>query len=357
MSNAFEICFSTTPKSKLPVDVKNKTAYSQFRKDNPHILGTFIPAGTPFILSNNSSNSVEKIRNDRPDIACALDTVKSWSQETKRNVAHLSSEFGDENLQAIAYIYEKEIKPFLDATNTVMGGKLDEYTAAGAAATAINEKQARMSNFGKALLSYQNALINVRLAAKSGAKKTELLKLGNKVKFAHDSLNKQFLKELTHYSGRVKSSKGNIWSNPERGINIAKSGRNSSKLQLTSLANIRSVRALEVGSDVIGKKIIAIDASVRFNNVRNAKSNGKDWQKKAVMEVAGFGASNAAGAWTTAKVVTAGMGIALAAGPLGIVVLIGVGLGAGYAAAKVADSAVQSLTKGAYEVSSDINWF
>ncbi|MCS0028949.1 hypothetical protein NB572_15695 [Vibrio alginolyticus] len=50
-------------------------------------------------------------------------------------------------------------------------------------------------------------------------------------------------------------------------------------------------------------------------------------EKRAAMEVAGFGASNAAGVWTTSKVIASGMGIALAAGPFGVVVLIGVGLG------------------------------
>ncbi|MCG6221230.1 hypothetical protein, partial [Vibrio diabolicus] len=337
MSNKFDVCFSTNSKIKLPIDTNDEDKYRQFRKDNPHIFGSFIPAGTPFILSEGSSINMAKVRSERPDIACAFDTVKSWSQETKRNIANLTSEFGDENLQAIAYLYEKEIKPFLDATSHTMGGKIDEYTAVGAAATAINEKQVRLSNFGSALLKYQNALLDLRAASKSGSQKKEVVKLGYKVKEAHNSLNTQFSKELAHYAGRVKSSKGNIWSNPNRAINIARSGRDITKLHLTSMTNIRSIRFLEQGSSIVGKKIIAIDAGVRFNNVRNAKNNGEGWQKRAAMEVAGFGASNAAGAWTTSKVIASGMGIALAAGPFGVVVLIGVGLGAGYAAAKMGD--------------------
>ncbi|ENK2108849.1 hypothetical protein AB3A40_002785 [Vibrio alginolyticus] len=356
MSNKFDLCFSTHSKITLPIDTNDEDRYLQFRKDNPHIFGSFIPAGTPFILNEGSVINIAKLRSERPDIACALDTVKNWSQETKRNVANLTSEFGGENLQAVALLYEKEIKPFLDATNHTMGGKIDEYTAVGAAATAVNEKQVRLSNFGKALLKYQNALLDVRTASRNGAQKKELVKLGYRVKEAHNSLNAKFTKELTHYAGRVKSSRGNIWSNPNRAANIARSGRDITKLHLTSIANIRSIRFLEQSSSIVGKKIIMIDAGVRFNNVRNAKNNGEDWQKRAAMEVAGFGASNAAGVWTTSKVIASGMGIALAAGPFGVVVLIGVGLGVGYAAAKMADSAGQNLAKGAYEVSSNIHW-
>ncbi|MCR9595246.1 hypothetical protein NB525_14785 [Vibrio alginolyticus] len=214
-----------------------------------------------------------------------------------------------------------------------------------------------MSNFGKASLKYQNALLDVRTASRSGAQKKELVKLGYRVKEAHSSLNAKFTKELVHYAGRVKSSRGNIWSNPNRAVNIARSGRDITKLHLTSIANIRSIRFLEQSSSIVGKKIIMIDAGVRFNNVRNAKNNGENWQKRAAMEVAGFGASNAAGVWTTSKVIVSGMGVALAAGPFGVVVLIGVGLGAGYAAAKMGDWFGQGLAEKTYETSSKVNWF
>ncbi|HHF0560123.1 TPA: hypothetical protein ACPHT1_004289 [Vibrio antiquarius] len=80
-------------------------------------------------------------------------------------------------------------------------------------------------------------------------------------------------------------------------------------------------------------------------------------EKRAAMEVAGFGASNAAGVWTTSKVIASGMGIALAAGPFGVVVLIGAGLGAGYAAAKMGDWFGQGLAEKTYETSSKVNWF
>lgn len=112
MSNKFDLCFSTHSKITLPIDTNDEYRYLQFRKDNPHIFGSFIPAGTPFILNEGSVINIAKLRSERPDIACALDTVKSWSQETKRNVANLTSEFGDENLQAVALLYEKRLSLF-----------------------------------------------------------------------------------------------------------------------------------------------------------------------------------------------------------------------------------------------------
>ncbi len=57
MSEQFNLCFSTQSRAALPIDISNKEAYKQFRKDNPHIFGSFIPAGTPFILSEPGSKS------------------------------------------------------------------------------------------------------------------------------------------------------------------------------------------------------------------------------------------------------------------------------------------------------------
>ncbi|WP_462179634.1 hypothetical protein [Pseudoalteromonas gelatinilytica] len=358
MSEQFNLCFSTQSRAVLPIDINNKEAYKQFRKDNPHIFGSFIPAGTPFILSEPGSKSVKNLRANRPDLACALDSVNSWSQSTKRNITKMANDFGSDNTFAIAELYEKELQPYLKEMADIMSYKVDSIAASGAAATAINSKEARLSNFGKALFKYQKSLMAIRAAAKNKAPKHELVKLGYKAKAAHLEVSERFTRELSAIANRVKSgSRGNIWSNPQRGINIAKSARNAAPIQVTSLSGIRSLRSLEVGSSVLGNGLIALDAAVRADKIYGDYKSGADWHRTLVVETTGFGASTAAGLHVGARVVALGAGIAIAAGPVGWVILIGVGLAAGYGAAKVGDYIGQSAAGKVYDTSSNKSFF
>lgn len=356
MQPKFELCFSTQAQAKLPFDINDKSAYEQFRRDNPHILGTSIPFGTPFILSEPGAGSIKSLRQSRPDIACALNDIINLPTSAKRNIARMANDFGDQTLLAISELYYSEIRPYLSLARGGMNSGIDEYTAFGAAATAVNAKEARMSDFGKALYKYQQSLENIYIATRNRAPKLEIIKLSNIAKQAHAFLNEKFTSMLNHFAGKVKA-RGNIWSNPQRGINKAISGRSPAPLQLTSLANIRHLKALEFGSDMFGKSLLALDALVRFDNVLLDKEAGRDWHKRSAMEITGFGAGGAAGGIVGTAVIKGGMGIALAAGPVGWVILIGVGLGAGYVASKIGDKVGQSLAESAYNYSSSISWF
>ena len=154
----------------------------------------------------------------------------------------------------------------------------------------------------------------------------------------------------------VKANKrGNIWSSADRGSNIARSSRNISRLRLTSLSGIRSIRGLEMASDIAGKGIIALDAGIRADSVYNDYKAGKDWQRRAVVETTGFGFGTAAGLYVGAKTVALGAGIALALGPVGWVILIGVGIGAGYGAGKLGDAFGKFAAGSAYDLSSSVH--
>lgn len=357
MSHQFDLCFSTKSRTSLPIDTSNKLAYKQFRQDNPHILGSFIPAGTPFIVSESGSDSVKLLRESRPDIACALDGVNSWSQSTKRNITNLVDSFGSIQAQAIAELYEKELQPYLRQIDEIMGYKVDSFTATGAAATSLNAKEVRLSRFGGAILKYQKSLMDIRTAAKNKAPKKELIKLGNLAKNAHIELNEKFTKELKAVSSRLKSgARGNVWNNPQRGINQAISSRNSASIQITSLSGVRNLRALEVGSSVLGNGLIVLDAVVRTDKVYTEYQSGGNWGKTAAVQAAGFGAGTAAGLAVGAETIALGTGIAIAMGPVGWVILIGVGLGTGYAASKFADNAAQRVANKAYDLSDSWSW-
>lgn len=270
----------------------------------------------------------------------------------------MNAYFGDEQLYAIAALYEKEIQPYLSTARNMTTGRVDSLTGLGAGATAIAAKEGRLSGFGKSIFKYQTALIDIHQAAKNKAPKSTLIKLGQIAKNAHIELNAKFTFELKHFSGVVKASKrGNIWSSAQRATNIARSGRDMSRLQLTSLSGIRSIKGLEMASDIAGKGIIILDAGIRTDNVYNNYKAGRDWQRSAVIETTSFGLSTAAGLYVGAEVVAAGVGIALAMGPIGWVILIGVGIGAGYTAGKIIDSFGKSTSGFIYDSSKSISWF
>jgi len=282
----------------------------------------------------------------------------SWDKKAQRKVSFMNQAFGDEQLHALAKLYETELQPYIHIVKEMTEGRVDSLTALGASATAINAKQVRLSNFGKAIFKYQTALVDVHNAAKSKANKTTLIKLGQKVKTAHIDLNSKFNRELKNFSNKTKAGKrGNIWSNTDRANNIARSSRNTSRLQLSSLSGIRSIRGLEFPSDIAGKGMIALDAGIRMDNVYMDYKAGKNWQRTAAIEATGFGFGTAAGIYVGTQVIAAGLGIALAATPIGWVILIGVGIGTGYAAGKLVDTAGKKLAAEVYNVSSSSDWF
>jgi len=355
MSQEFDLCFSNQTRAQLPVDTSDINEVRAFRKNNPHIIGNFIPAGTPFVLSQSDAKASLA---SRPDLACALSSVMSWDKKTQRKVSFMNQAFGDEQLHALAKLYETELQPYINIAREMTEGRVDSLTALGAGATAVNAKQGRLSNFGKAIFKYQTALVDVHNAAKSKANKTTLIKLGQKVKTAHIDLNAKFTRELKNFSNKTKAGKrGNIWSNTDRANNIARSSRNTSRLQLTSLSGIRSIRGLEFVSDIAGKGMIALDAGIRMDNVYMDYKAGKNWQRTAAIEATGFGLGTAAGIATGTKVITAGMGIALALGPVGWVILIGVGIGAGYVAGKTVDNIGKWGASRLHDTSESISWF
>ncbi|MFU2510557.1 hypothetical protein [Pseudoalteromonas sp. ASV78] len=359
----FDLCFNTKSRASLPFNSSDLDQLKRFREDNPHIIGNFIPQGTPFILRSPQSGDMSDFRRSRPDIACALDNTVSWPEHTKRNVSTIVNNFGDEDALAIAALYDAEISPYVDRVRSltsqeVLGRNLDTLTATGAALTSLESSQVRLSTFGKAILKYQTSLIEIRKASQNKLPKLELIKLGNKAKQAHLELNTEFKREMVKFKGKVKASaRGNIWSNAQRGIDTARSARSSAPLQLTSIANIQHLRKLEQGSNIAGKFVIAIDAGIRADNVYNDYKAGKDWQRRAVVETTGFGFGTAAGAFVGGATITAGVGIAIAMGPVGWVILIGAGLGAGYAAGKAGDSTGQAFAGMLYDTSSSISWF
>ena len=161
MSEDIALCFSKS--NAYPVDRNDPQALADFQRDNSHIRGSFISAGTPFIMrpsgSGNDNNSDWK--QARPDLVCTFKQMQSLSQQSKRKIAMMDDMFGSDQLQAIADFYQAELAP--------MAHK-ESIGAIGAASTALDT---RLSNFAKAANKLKEALEKVREALKQNSLNTK----------------------------------------------------------------------------------------------------------------------------------------------------------------------------------------
>tara|TARA_R110001583_G_scaffold37034_1_gene121281 strand:- start:215 stop:1243 length:1029 start_codon:yes stop_codon:yes gene_type:complete len=340
MPNNIELCYSKS--NTYPVNPNNEQVFATFQQDNPHINGAFVSAGTPFIMRSGNTNGTNW-RQERPELVCTLNQIQSLPQQAKRNIALMDDMFGGENLQALADFYQAELAPML---------RNESIGAIGAASTALDT---RLSNFAKAANKLQDALEKVRIGAQAKYPKAQMMMLEQNARELGKDFNQKFQAEINKYIGRVKSKRGTVYSNADRGINKAKSGRSIKPIQFTSTVDFQNLRAFEMGANVLGKGLIVLDAGIRVGNVHVDYLAGANWQKRAAVETAGFGLSTAAGLATGAAIVEAGLGIALLATPVGWVIIIGTAVTVGYVAAKGGDSIGQWVANEAYNIGDWLN--
>lgn len=350
MPNTIALCYCTGNNSTYPVDPNNKQAFATFQQDNPHLNGAFITAGTPFIMrtdsnnggANDSSNN-EDWRKIRPDLVCALNQMQSLPPQARQKIVVMDSIYGSENLQALADFYQTELAPMIESQS---------IGAVGAAATALDT---RLSNFAKSANKVAQALEKVREGAQAKIPKAQMMRLEQNARALGKDFNFRFQTELNKYVGHVKGKRGTVYRNIERGINKAKSSRTIKPIQFTSAPDFQSLRAFEKGANILGKGLIVLDAGVRAGNVHTDYLAGRNWQRRAAVETAGFGLGTAAGLWAGTQIVAAGLGVALLATPVGWVIIIGASIAVGILAAKGGDAFGQLAAEKSYDLGSWLN--
>lgn len=340
MSEDISLCFSKT--NTYPLDHNDEQASAEFQRDNTHIKGSVISAGTPFIMrASDSLNDNRDWKQVRPDLVCTFKKMQSLSQQSKRKIALMDDILGSDQLQAIADFYQAELAPM---------AQKESAGAIGAASSALDK---RLSNFSKAANKLKEALENVREGYKAKLPRHKMLVLEENVRTLSKDFNSKFQAEISKYINRVKNKKGTVYTNAQRGINKAKSSRTIKPIQFTSTTAFQNLRSFETGANVLGKSLIMLDAGVRAGNVHVDYLSGKNWQKRAAVETAGFG--TAAGLASGAAVVEAGIGIALLATPIGWVIIIGASLTVGIVAAKVGDNLGKFGANHAYDFGTWLN--
>jgi len=344
MSEDIALCYSKG--NTYPVDRNDKQALANFQQDNSHIRGSFISAGTPFIMrthSNGNDNNTTDWKKTRPDLVCTFKKMQSLSQQSKRKMALMDDMLGSDQLQALADFYQTELAP--------MAHK-ESIGAIGAASTATDT---RLSNFAKSANKVKDALEKVREGAKAKLPRHKMMLLEDNARTLSKDFNGKFQTEINKYVNRVKNKKGTVYTNAQRGINKAKSSRTIKPIQFTSTTEFQNLRSFEWGANLLGKGLIAIDATSRIGDVHVDYLSGKDWQKRAAVEATGFGASTALGVWAGGQTVAAGLGIALLATPVGWVIIIGASIAVGIVAAKAGDKLGKFGANQAYDFGTWLN--
>ncbi|WDE11850.1 hypothetical protein [Thalassomonas haliotis] len=363
---AIEICFPDNNAFALPCDLNNPDEVACFRKDNPHIKSTVIPPGTPYILRREIGENSRPWQELRPDLSDTFTRLNNLDAETRRNIANMNKSFGSELLVALSEFHRVEIAPLVLRTKEYAKDKVWKTVnkeSGGLVGAGVGALDNRLTNFNKVVLESQRALEEVRKGYQAKIPKLELYKLEQTARELLREMKHNFQAELTKYMGNARASaRGTVWSNPDRAIAIAKSGRTATPIQLSNAKEMQRVKEFGMVGKLAGPGLLILDIGVRVGNVHVDQMSGLDWQRRAVVETTGLGTAGflgTAGVYAGGAVGTAAisaLNVALLATPVGWCVVIGSGLALGYLAAKGGDTAGQWLAGLFYDASASIKW-
>ncbi|MBB1387615.1 hypothetical protein H5119_19155 [Pseudoalteromonas sp. SG45-5] len=162
-------------------------------------------------------------------------------------------------------------------------------------------------------------------------------------------LQLKYQAELQRFMNTNRASRrGTVWSNPNRGVHIAKSAKHSTKLDISSTAEFKKIKYIENTGRWLGNGMILLDGAFRANSVYNDYKNGGDWQRSLSTELASFGAYTGLGIYVGSSLTTA-LSTALILTPYGWIIAIGVGLLAGFAMSIGTNALVKKTTENIYD--------
>ena len=359
---AIEICFPDNNAFVLPCDPNNPAEVACFRQDNPHIKSSVIPPGTPYILRREIGENPRPWQELRPDLFSTFTQLNNLPAETRRNIANMNQAFGSELLVALSEFYRVEVAPLMFNAKEYAWNTLNKESGGliGAGVGAIDN---RLTGFNKAILKSQRALEEVRKGYQAKIPKLELYKLEQTARELLREMKYNFQAELTKYMGNARASgRGTVWSNPDRAIAIAKSGRTATPIQLSNAKEMQRIKEFGLVGKLAGPGLLILDVGIRIGNVHVDHMSGLDWQKRAALEITGFGGAGVGGAVgvsvgsAVGTAAISALNVALLATPVGWCIVIGSALAMGYLSAKAGDGIGQWLAGLFYDASANFNW-
>lgn len=283
-----------------------------------------------------------------PDDIKTLHTFTRFSHPELQRLQQIAAEYDDYTL-AMAYVTEEQIKPVMQL--------LEKHgtTAAGALLGATNSKY---SVFQRSIVQYQQALLDLHEAsqAKAQAKGARTKGAHNGIIAAkeaharqmHAVMEQRFQQQLHRYRANLGTSANrSALLSAERGVNVARSGRNNQRtgqtLRFANSQQVATVQRFVSGTNMVGRGVLVLDFAMRTEKVYHAQNS---WREGAV-QYSGFVASAGTGALVAMGTKT--IGIALVLSPVGWIVLIGAAVLVGFVAASKADSWMQNEAASRYD--------
>lgn len=244
-------------------------------------------------------------------------TLDSAPENSLQNLTEMALSFGPEKLNAIAE----------------MMVNLKEYEIAltGAGASVYSS---RIGEFGVAVQRYQEAILDYREVAWPNASNSIKSPEAQRIRNAFQRMQQRFSHELATVSEKIpyKKHKGTPLTHPERAINIARSSRKATKLNVVSQAQAHNLVKFSKYGRYLGSGLVVVDFASRAGNIHNSYQGGGNWERDLFIESSSFTLSSIAGILS----VKAGLSFLMVATPAGWVgLIIGGAIVAGAAAASI----------------------
>lgn len=275
------------------------------------------------------------------DLADILNVLNHQSASERHATIQVVNSLGEEAHVLAAFADKHLSREKLSIYNNLVGAGITAATT-------------RLDGFGKSLVVYQNALLDLRsLQQSTGGRPAHARKLAAQraVKNAYQLLQEQYLTELRRFAPEYYRAKnvGSALNNADRGITLAERRPRSPKTdpRLLVADKVQASRLAMLGRllNKAGHGAIGLDAALRVQEINAVHREGGDWMRESSRQMTGFGLGGALGFSAGRAAMTGGAYFAakaglLVAGPLGWavlgVVVLG-SLGAGYMVGKYAD--------------------
>lgn len=225
--------------------------------------------------------------------------------DATRNLTRMCLAYGPENTVGLAHLMH-DVKKQIETHEFVMG----------ATGTSMDAYKLRSEKFVEAVTEYQKALLNYRNVYKTSPTSKMLAK--QRVTRAFNELQGKFKYELSMLTQKIRARKGIPLTNQERGLNIARSSRNVTKLDLANQVEASRVIKLAKATRIVGNGLAVVDFGLRATNVYDSYKEGKNWERDLFVESSSFAAS----AYLGSAVLDAGIGFLIMATPIGWLGLI-----------------------------------
>ena len=223
-----------------------------------------ITANKPYLLSGDNS----------PFAISAL--AKLSHPLISRNVTDLSLSYGGDNLIALAGVT----------------AKLQEYNI-GLMGASTSVYANRIEGFVGSVKNYQSALMEYRQAVTSKSALKASVK--QKANMAFQKMQRQFVHELKIVTNQVKARRGTPLTRVERGLNIARSSRNITKLDVSNPVQTNNIVKFAKQAKYLGNGLAVIDLGSRMGGIHNSYKAGGNWEREMFIESSSFAASAVTG--------------------------------------------------------------